>query len=291
MKYPMLISSLRFQKLPACHGYYAYDCLCSWGYILSSKYLEFACRLDGKTDPYSIDSTLTRSEVDKMLQELDRQELLRHERTVYKTRHTRYITLHVIKQPSRSIHSLARALNMILALMWIPAFLFALVNIGKCLECFGCSTIVQIIATIIPCTIVSACVHEMGHICAAFAYDVPVFEIGVMHWFLFPGMYVSIDSDQNHLHTAQINAAGLEANCLFAAACLFLSWVIPLERVWMSAMWVSVILVFTNALPIPGLDGCSILNDLKAAVRKKESSDRDVDHRAWRSADHKEEIQ
>ncbi len=271
MKYPMLISSLQFQELPVrCNGYFAYDCLCSWSYVLSSRYFNFARHLDGKTDPYSIDPSLSRSEVDEMLKNLNSANLLRYQRTVFKTSFSRYVTLHAIKQPSPRTRRFARALNWLLMLMWLPAFIIAVLKIENCFHlCFNCSFF-QLCAAIVPLTTVSSILHEIGHVCAAFSYDVPVFEIGVMHRFLFPGMYVLIDCDSssNHFHCAQINAAGLEMNCLLAAVCLCLSRVIPLERVWISSVWVSVILVLTNAIPIPGFDGWNVVRDLILAIRE-----------------------
>ena len=80
-----MISSLRFQKLPACpNGYNAYDSQCSWGYIRNRKYYEFAMHLDGHTNPYDIDPMLSHKEADEMLRELDKSELLRHDRILEK---------------------------------------------------------------------------------------------------------------------------------------------------------------------------------------------------------------
>ncbi len=292
MKYPMLISSLQVQKLPGrCNGYFAYDSLCSRSYVLSSRYFNYARHLDGKTDPYSIDPTLSCSEVDEMLKDLDSGNLLRYERTVFRTFFSRYVTLHKFMPPSTYTKCFARALNWLLMLMWLPAFILAVLNIGRCFHlCFNCS-IFQLLVTLVPLTIISSILHETGHVCAAFSYGVPVFEIGVMHRFLFPGMYVLIDCDSspNHYHRAQINAAGIEMNYLFAAACFILSRVIPCDRVWMSAVYVSLVLGISNALPIPGLDGCSTICEIKAAISKEKSSDwHSFDFKAWHSVDSKE---
>ncbi len=271
MKYPMLISSLQVQKLPGrCNGFFAYDSLCSRSYVLSSRYFNYARHLDGKTDPYSIDPTLSRFEVAEMLKNLDNCNLLRYERTVFRTFFSRYVTLHKFKPPSPRTRRFASALNWLLMLMWLPAFIIAVLNIGSCFHlCFNCS-VFQLLVTLVPLTIISSVLHEIGHVCAAYSYGVPVFEIGVLHRFFFPGMYVLIDcnSSPNHFHRAQINAAGIETNCLFAAVCFFLSRVIPCDRAWMSAVYVSLVLGISNALPIPGLDGWSILNEIKQFAKE-----------------------
>lgn len=269
MKYPMLNNTVRFQKLPGVSGgYFAYDCLLSWNYILSRKYYDFVRHLDGRTDPYSIDPRLSREEVDEMLQELDDQQLLRYERTLFREFCTRYITLYTIGTPGRAVRGLAAVFNLLLLVLWFPALLLSLPQLGRTFLSLMEWPYFRLLAAAIPGTLLATLLHECGHIFAAFAYGAPVFEIGLLCRPLFPGMYVITDPESlpNPLRKAQIDAAGLETDCVFAAVCFLLSRLTRADGFWGISGFCAAISVFVNALPIPGLDGRGILANLIEAV-------------------------
>lgn len=78
MKYPMLCNWVSFQKND--DHYVLSDFVNDLYYTVDEQYISFLKKLDGRTNPYTIDKSLTHSEVDVLLEELDKNDLLRNSR-------------------------------------------------------------------------------------------------------------------------------------------------------------------------------------------------------------------
>ncbi len=258
----MLNTTVRFMELPGGYGYYAADYAYDWNYILSRKYYEFARRLDGRTDPYKALPSLAPGEVREMLLELDRQDLLRYERTSFKTIFSRYFTLCAIRQPGPVSLALARVVNLMLALLWLPSLLYVLFHLRAGLS-FVFFDPTPFCLAVLPLILLSEPIHELGHVCAGFSSGAQVFEAGFF-LALMPGFYVYMSEDEVHdpLSRIQNNAAGLEMTCFLSALFFLLAARLGHESLWMTAgTYVAVELIY-NLLPFPGTDGRKILCEL-----------------------------
>jgi len=100
--------------------------------------------------------------------------------------------------------------------------------------------------------IVSLIVHELAHVLTAFAFHVPVYEVGIR----FIGAYTRRKHASSRMEEIAISAAGPFASLMLFFFLFFLPKIGP----WLAA-WNAGILVL-NLAPLPGTDGHRILKTL-----------------------------
>ncbi|MBR5093504.1 MAG: hypothetical protein IK095_00280 [Oscillospiraceae bacterium] len=221
----------------------------------------FLRRLDGRTDPYTIDPSFSRGEVDELLEELEALQLLRHGPVLERSFGTICLTLWRVR-PTRRLRALGRAWNALLGALWAPVFTLGLLLFLRDLPMGGSDRLLPgYLLGLLP----GLLLHELGHLMAALAYGAHVFEMGVMIRNFLPGAYVSMDPSpvRSSLRRAQIDAAGLEAQALLTGLFLCLACAFPSHGCsFFCAAMANVTMVLINSGTAAGMDGGEILAEL-----------------------------
>lgn len=259
MNYPMINNWLVFKRLNE-YEVEAKDCLCDDEYILGWDIACFARKLDGKRNPYTIDSRYSRAEVDSMLNKLRENDLLRKNNILMKAFGTIFYTLWIPKC-SKNLRVFAGFYSLALDLLWIPIFC-----LGAWLYCqnFPLGGEDFYLLGSFGGLVAGVLLHELGHMFAGLRYGARVFEMGVMVQHFMPGAYVLLESDKvkSKKGRVAINAAGVKSNVLFAGICLLLACVLPnLGMPLLLAAINNVLLALINVIFIAGLDGTSIIEE------------------------------
>lgn len=259
MNYPLINNWLVFKRLNE-YEVEAKDCLCDDEYILGWDIACFARKLNGKRNPYTIDSRYSRAEVDHMLNALREHDLLRENNVLMKEFGSIFYTLWIPKY-SRKLRIFASLYSVALDFLWLPVFC-----LGAWLYCqsfpFGGEDFYLFGS--LGGLIAGAFLHELGHMFTGFRYGARVFEMGVMVQHFMPGAYVLLESDKvkSKKGRVAINAAGVKSNVLFAGICLLLACVLPgLGMPLLLAAINNVLLALINVIFIAGLDGTSIIEE------------------------------
>lgn len=266
MKYPMLSNWLTYKEdkevpytYEVRHGLYG-----DYSFRLSAFELEFALKLNGRRDPYTIDPDLNREEVDILIQRLDSFDALRRSRVLYSEKGTRYKTVWI---PTFSESGgIARAVNLLLMLLWLPVLLVGLISFLPSPPGIE-PGIFEFLVSCAFSAYVSPMLHELGHCVAGLAYGCRVYEIGTFtENYVIPGAYASVESSRlcSPLKRVQVYAAGLEVNCLIMGASLWAAT----EIQSLSAMFVliaafeSFYLIYNLTFVYKGTDGVCIIKAL-----------------------------
>lgn len=259
MNYPMTNNWLVFKRLNE-YEVEAKDCLCDGEYILGWDIACFARKLNGKRNPYTIDSKYSRAEVDSMLNKLRVNDLLRENNILMKDFGTIFYSLWIPKC-SRNLRKFACFYSLALDLLWIPIFC-----LGAWLYCqnFPVGGEDFYLLGSLGGLIAGVFLHELGHMFTGLSYGARVFEMGVMIQHFIPGAYVLLESDKvkSKKGRVAINAAGVKSNVLFAGICLLLACMLPdLGMPLLVAAINNVLLALINVIFIAGLDGTSIIEE------------------------------
>ena len=259
MNYPMINNWLVFKRLNE-YEVEAKDCLCDDEYILGWDITCFARKLNGKRNPYTIDSRYSHAEVDHMLNTLREYDLLRENNVLIKEFGTIFYTLWIPKY-SRKLRIFASFYSLALDLLWFPVFC-----LGAWLYCqnFPLGGEEFYLFGNLGGIIAGAFLHELGHMFTGLRYGARVFEMGVMVHHFMPGAYVLLETDKVKTKKGRvaINAAGVKSNVLFAGICLLLACVLPgLGMSLLLAAINNVLLALINVIFIAGFDGISIIEE------------------------------
>ncbi len=260
MKYPMLNNWLKIKRINK-YEFEVHDYMRGEIFTMDSTVAQFIRKLNGKRNPYLIDSTLSPADVNNILNELDESELLRNNMIVMSYWGSIYLTIWI---PGRRpfLQILAKLFNNFLMYFWLPVFIIGVFLFMRC-EPFGIYD--QFITGSVFGIIIGSLFHELGHAFAGIAYGARVFEMGVMIHKFIPGAYVFMTEEnvKSKMKRIQINAAGIEANIMTAGICLILACVLPLISATLSYAAVNnVFLALINITFVEGLDGTSIISEL-----------------------------
>ena len=260
MKYPMINNWLTFKRINK-YEYSVQDFLYESEYTMGYQIANFARRLDGEHNPYSIDKTCSREEVDRMMSLLEENDLLRYNKTLFSEFGSIYRTLWIPKHTVTG-RILAAIWNILLNLLWIPVFILGVIVFSKRMPIGGSDyIIIGAILGLIPGTIL----HELGHLCSGIYHGAKVFEMGVMVSSFLPGAYVLLDSSnlKSKLAKVRITSAGVKSNILLAGFLLLLACAFPsIGSPLLGAAFNNAFLALINLTLIEGLDGASIVSDL-----------------------------
>ena len=231
---------------------------------VTSATAEFMEQLDGYTHPYYIDENLPADYVDGLLDKLRDEDLIRESRAHKVGLGTFLFTLFIPKNRTndmRPARIVCFFLSWLILLSFIPALTFGIIAFINAR--FNSD---NVILGLILGTVAGAVLHEISHAISGCAYGAPVFEMGVMlsHW-VIPGAYVLMDQTpvKKRLRRAQINAAGVEMNLLFAGLSLCMaSYIYSLSGMLLGCAVANVFLGLLNCTVSFGLDGEHILGNL-----------------------------
>lgn len=260
MKYPQLNSWLLYKRLDK-NNYEVKNCRTGNFYEFDFDEIKFLNQLDGKTNPYSIDTPMSELEVRRLLRFLKQKEITRHSH-IHKSFLSLNISLFKIKC-SKKGRTIAFILNFLLMISFLPVFVLGvsvLSHNATQLNFDGFGTITGSIFGIL----IGLVLHEIGHALAAAGYNAHLFEVGIIVG-LVSGAYVALDYDniKRRFRRIQILGAGIEMNLLLTGVSCILSILIySLSAFFFAIAWVNFVLAVINMLCISGLDGCSIMEEL-----------------------------
>ena len=243
------------------YEYNVHDCRYDEDYTMEVTIASFVRKLNGHRNPYSINSELTKTEMNIVLAQLSEYGLLRNRRTMDNTPGGVYYALWFIKRTPLLI-SLARLWNKTLLLLWVPVLIVGILCFARYMSIsysdymwlgsgFG--------------IVFGMLFHELGHAFAGVSYGARVFEVGVMIDGFLPGAYVLMNTQnvKSRLKRIQIDAAGIESNALLTGMLLIIACAIPsIGAFCIIAAIFNILSVLENFTFSRGLDGASILSEI-----------------------------
>lgn len=120
MKFPRIVNWLAWKNNPD-GTYRVRDCAKNKEYIISPEVFEFARKLDGEHDPFTVMPELSAEDVRKMLDALDAVHLLRRSNVLEKMAFAVYQTLWIPRH-SRAKGPVPSVLNLLRQAFWFPVF-------------------------------------------------------------------------------------------------------------------------------------------------------------------------
>lgn len=230
------------------------------------EYVRFVKSLDGETDPYTINTSLSRDDVEHFLNFLNENELVRYGRVVKIGVGSALFSILFPKRAAPIKRIIARILSFLLLVSFIPVFTTGCYFFPKIdIDFNPLQTVIGYVLGLATAMIV----HEVfGHGLANVAYNIigKNYEIGIMvqHFVMF-GAYVLLDEQQikKRWHRIQTLAAGVEQNFLTAGLSLILSYYVPSISTILFNIGISnAIIGLINLLLVNGLDGYHIFCEL-----------------------------
>ncbi len=259
MKYPMLNNCLMFKRINA-REIEAKDWLNDNTYMISNDLARYARRLDGKRNPYHIDPSLSKGDVDYIMGVLEENELLRHKNILMKDFGTIFYTLWLPKR-SKKLCTIAVIYTLLLKVFWLPVFCIGVWIYSNGFAMGGGD---YYLAGSLGGALAGLFAHELAHMFSGITYGARIFEMGIMVQNFIPGAYVllSIDEIKSKKDRVDILAAGIQTNILFAGICLILARIFPSVGLPFVCSAISnTLLALINLIFINGLDGASIISE------------------------------
>lgn len=260
MKYPKIIDTLLYKRIDK-NTYHVKNGITDVVYEIGTDIVRFMNKLDGKTDPFMINTCLSASDIEDIMDFLWDNELITKKKWEKIGVLTHGIPLFKVKT-TQKMRIASRLLNFLLMIFFVPVFitgLYAVKDIYKLIDqndfyliglCAGSA--------------LGVILHECAHTIAGLGYNAHLFNCGIIVG-ITPGAYVKIADEhiKSSLKKAQISGAGIEMNLLLCGIsmicmCLFNSALSLLGGI----AFTNLLLAAVNLLPIIGVDGSQILNKL-----------------------------
>lgn len=260
MGYPQLVNWAKIRKNE--NGSYSIkDFIYGDEYKISKDEARFMIQLNGKTDPYAINSSLTENDISEVLEVLDGLGFLREGRFISKSLFEIIYTLW-IPHITKKFRIAAKIINALLRVLWLPVPVISLIMLPNAAIN---DDFFQFMSGLVFGTMAGMVLHEFGHMFACLAYGGRVFEAGVILKWLMPGAYVMIDTSpiKVRMQRIQVDAAGIEMNILLAgifgiiACCLY-----EYGSFFAAAAINNLVLGLMNLMLISNLDGMNIMGEL-----------------------------
>jgi len=231
-------------------------------YYLEKEAAEYIKKLDGKTNPYHIETTLSENEIDDLVEELYECGLLKDSN---KTVCGGGTVMRAIWEPkwTSTLKLVAYIFNSLLMLLWLPVLIAGIVVFRNNVDIIGSEMAWMGIVIGLAAGII---LHEFGHAFAGASYGAKVFEMGLMTmWYVVPGAYVILDEKnvRKRMKRVQIYAAGVEVNLLLTGIFLILCAIFEdYGGMFLNAAIQNAFLAALNLTLIQGFDGMSIMSEL-----------------------------
>lgn len=261
MKYPKTIDTLLYKRIDKS-TYHVKNAITGVVYEIGIDIVSLMNKLDGKTDPFMINTCLSDFEIEEVLDFLWANELVTKKK-LKKIGFLAYgIPLFKVKT-TQEMRLASRLLNFLLMISFVPIFivgLYAVRDIYNMVDQNSSSYLIGLYVGIAS----GILLHECAHAIAGLAYNAHLFTCGIIIG-RTPGAYVELDDEhlKSSLKKAQISAAGIEMNlllCGLSMVCMcFNSALSLLGGIALS----NLLLASVNLLPIIGVvDGSQIINKL-----------------------------
>ena len=263
MEYPMAATTLLYKRKTdgtVCVS----DHLTDFSFEMCAEQAQFLRRLDGKTDPYSVETTLTRQEIDAFLEALDEIGFIRRSYILAKSFGTILLTVWIPKR-TKLLKIIARINDDVLRVLWLPVLIAGCWLFGTKFD--GYHTGGEWWGWLFGLT-VGLVLHELAHGFAAVHYGAHFFEAGIFVRWLMPGAYVLVDEERirNRLHRVHLMAAGVEMNFLLCGVgFLFAVFYRAFGQFWEFFSLTNLILGASNFLLAWELDGFKVMKMLLGA--------------------------
>lgn len=263
MKYPKTIDTLLYKRIDKS-TYHVKNGITGVVYEIGTDIVRFMNKLDGKTDPFMINTCLSDFEIEDALDFLWDNELI----TKKKLKNVGFLSygipLFKVKT-TQKMRIASRLLNFLLMIFFIPVFITGLYAVkDKDIYSLIDQSDFSYLNGLCVGSALGVILHECAHASAGLGYNAHLFTCGIMIG-ITPGAYVELDDEhiKSSLKKAQISGAGIEMNLLLCGIsmicmCLFNSALSLLGGIAFS----NLLLASVNLLPIIGVDGSQIINKL-----------------------------
>lgn len=263
MKYPKTIDTLLYKRIDKS-TYHVKNGITGVVYEIGTDIVRFMNKLDGKTDPFMINTCLSDFEIEEVLDFLWANELVTKKKWKKIGFLTYGIPLFKVKT-TQKMRIVSKILNFLLMISFVPIFIVGLYAVK---DIYSISMVdkndFSYLLGLCVGTALGTILHEGAHASAGLGYNAHLFTCGIMIG-ITPGAYVELDDEhiKSSLKKAQISAAGIEMNLLLCGIsmicmCLFNSALSLLGGITFS----NLLLASVNLLPIIGVDGSQIINKL-----------------------------
>ena len=229
---------------------------------LGVNIVSFMNKLDGKTDPFMINTCLSDFEIEEVLDFLWANELVTKKK-LKKVGFLSYGIPFFKVKTTQKMRIVSRLLNFLLMIFFVPVFIAGLYAVKDIYSMVDKNDFSYLLGLYVGIAL-GVIVHECGHAIAGLGYNAHLFTCGIMIG-ITPGAFVELDDEhiKSSLKKAQISGAGIEMNLLLCGIsmicmCLFNSALSLLGGIAFS----NLLLASVNLLPIIGVDGSQIINKL-----------------------------
>lgn len=285
-KYPVVESYVTIQKKND-GTYLVRDGVLEKEYLATDGYIGYLTKLNGNRNPLSIKG-YTKEECTYYYSLARKYHLLRRPGRVRRINKKIIYILYIPEKKINKTSSLAYILNILLYMLCVPIFILG------CFSMYQNETIRFIeykywwLGSGVG-LIVSAVLHEMGHVISVRAYKCGFYEVGII-WSLFMlAAYVMLDTTKvnKKIKKAQIDLSGCEMNILLTGICFLLTASYTVRySIWNSIFiytgFQSFIMAISNLILLEGTDGehvismllgrDSIVADVKKYLKNKRRS-------------------
>lgn len=263
MKYPKTIDTLLYKRIDKS-TYHVKNGITDVVYEIGIDIVSLMNKLDGKTDPFMINTCLSDFEIEEVLDFLWANELVTKKKWKKIGFLTYGIPLFKVKT-TQKMRIASRLLNFLLMIFFIPVFITGLYAVkDKDIYSLIDQSDFSYLNGLCVGSALGVILHECAHASAGLGYNAHLFTCGIMIG-ITPGAYVELDDEhlKSSLKKAQISGAGIEMNLLLCGIsmicmCLFNSALSLLGGIAFS----NLLLASVNLLPIIGVDGSQIINKL-----------------------------
>lgn len=260
MRHEKLIDTLLYKRLDESR-YKVKNAETGEIFELGRAIVSFMNKLDGKTDPFMINTCLSASDIEDIMDFLWDNELI----TKKKLKKIGFLSygIPVFKvKTTQKMRIASRLLNFLLMIFFVPVFitgLYAVKDIYKLIDQNDFYLIGLCVGSALGVTL-----HECGHAIAGLGYNAHLFTCGIMIG-RTPGAFVELDDEhlKSSLKKAQISAAGIEMNLLLCGLSMICMRLVNSALSLSGGIAsVNLLLAAVNLLPIIGVDGSQIVNNL-----------------------------
>lgn len=260
MKYPKTIDTLLYKRLDESR-YKVKNAETGEIFELGRAIVSFMNKLDGKTDPFMINTCLSDFEIEEVLDFLWANELVTKKK-LKKVGFLSYGIPFFKVKTTQKLRIVSRLLNFLLMIFFVPVFiagLYAVKDIYSMVDKNDFSYLLGLYVGIASGVIV----HECGHAIAGLGYNAHLFTCGIMIG-ITPGAFVELDDEhiKSSLKKAQISAAGIEMNLLLCGLSMVCMCFNSARSLLGAIALSNLLLASVNLLPIIGVDGSQIINKL-----------------------------
>lgn len=224
--------------------------------------VSFMNKLDGKTDPFTINTCLSDFEIEEVLDFLWDNELITKKK-LKKIGFLSYgIPLFKVKT-TQKMRIASRLLNFLLMISFVPIFIVGLYAVRDIYKLIDQNDFSYLLGLYIGIAL-GVIFHEYGHAIAGLGYNAHIFTCGIIIG-ITPGAYVEIYDEhiKSSLKKAQISGAGIEINLLLCGISMICMYLFNSAlSLFGGIAFSNLLLASVNLLPIIGVDGSQIINKL-----------------------------